>query len=119
MAGLESVTVARLAEETWIEASLLTDPVFARWWYLRDLRPDGRAKTVRSAASTLEEWVAEVAFGRGVNLVPAGLTEEYRRPGVAFTPVSDAPGSVLALAWRRDAPPGPAETLARFASARK
>jgi DNA-binding transcriptional LysR family regulator len=118
LAGLESITVAQLAEETWIEASLLTDPVFARWWYLRDLRPDGRARTVHSAATTIEEWVAEVAFGRGVNLVPAGLTEEYRRPGVAFVPVADAPASVLALAWRRDAPPGPAEALARFASTR-
>jgi DNA-binding transcriptional LysR family regulator len=119
MAQQASVTMAQLAEETWIEAALLTDPVFARWWYLRDLRPAGGARTVRSSASTFEEWVAEVAFGRGVNLVPGGLTEEYRRAGVTFVPVSDAPASVLALAWRRDSPPGPAETLARFAAARR
>jgi DNA-binding transcriptional LysR family regulator len=119
LAQEESVTVAQLAEETWIEAALLTDPLFARWWYLRDLRDAGHARTVRSAASTFEEWVGEVAFGRGVNLVPGGLTEEYRRPGVAFVPVSDAPASVLALAWRRDARPGPADRLARFASTRE
>ena len=119
LARQESVTVAQLAEETWIEAALLTDPVFARWWYLRDLRPAGSARTTRSMASTFEEWIAEVAFGRGVNLVPGGLTEEYRRPGVSFVPVSDAPASVLALAWRRDTPPGPVDTIARFASTRR
>ncbi len=119
LAARQSVTMAELAAETWIEATLLTDPVFARWWYLRDLRPPGSARAVQSEASTFEEWVSEVAFGRGVNLVPAGLTEEYRRPGIAFVAVSDAPASVLALAWRRDAASGPAETLARFAASRR
>jgi DNA-binding transcriptional LysR family regulator len=76
LAHEESVTCAQLAEQTWLEAALVTDPVFARWWYLRDLRRDGHDHSVGSVATTLEEWVAEVAFGRGVNLVPAGLAED-------------------------------------------
>ena len=113
-AALGSVSSERLAREPWLEASAVTDPVFARYWYFRDLRD--RGPVVRVAASTLEEWLAEIAFGRGVNVVPASLAEEYRRPGLAFVPISDAPPSRLVLAWRRDEPPEAATTLAAFAA---
>ncbi len=118
LAQQSSVTRAELAAEPWLETALLTDPVFASWWYLRDLRPVGGPLVERSASKTVEEWIVEVAMGRGVNLVPAGLAEAYRRPGVTFVEVVDAPVSVLALAWRRDDPPGVADTFARFAAAR-
>ena len=113
MASLESVSSERLAQEAWLEAEAVTDPVFARYWYFRDLRSE--TPLVRTTAGTLEEWLAEIAFGRGVNVVPASLAEEYRRPGLAFIPVSDAPPSRLVLAWRRDNPPEVATTLATFA----
>ena len=113
MASLESVSSERLAQEAWLEAEAVTDPVFARYWYFRDLRSE--TPLVRTTAGTLEEWLAEIAFGRGVNVVPASLAEEYRRPGLAFIPVSDAPPSRLVLAWRRDDPPEVATTLATFA----
>ena len=89
------MSAARLAEETWLEAGVVTDPVFAAFWYFRDRRADGRS--VPTEAGTLEEWLAEIAFGRGINVVPAGLADEYHRPGLAFVPVSDAPSSRLAL----------------------
>jgi hypothetical protein len=106
LADTKSVPSARLAQETWLEADVVTDPVFARYWYFRELRTS--SPSVPISAGTLEEWLAEIAFGRGVNVVPAGLAEEYRRPGLAFVPVADAdaPESRLVLAWRRDnAPP--------------
>jgi DNA-binding transcriptional LysR family regulator len=115
LAGLPEVSAARLAEETWLEAAVVTDPVFAAFWYFRDRRGDGRS--VPTEAGTLEEWLAEIAFGRGVNVVPAGLADEYRRPGLAFVPVSDAPSSRLALAWRKDDAPPAAVRLAEFARA--
>jgi len=114
LADADSVSRARLAQEPWLEAEVVTDPVFARFWYFRDLRESSR--TVLIHAGTLEEWLAEIAFGRGVNVVPEGLAEEYRRPGLAFVPVSDAPESRLVLAWRRDDPPDGATTLATFAA---
>ncbi len=117
LASLDAVSSKRLAQEPWLEADNVTDPVFAGYWYLRELRRQG--PTVRTSAGTLEEWLAEIAFGRGVNLVPASLAEEYRRPGLAFVPVSDAPASRLVLAWRRDDPPDVATTLATFASRRR
>ena len=116
LADEDSVASARLAQEPWLEAEIVTDPVFARYWYFRDLREP--SPIVRTSAGTLEEWLAEIAFGRGVNVVPSGLAEEYRRPGLAFVPVHDAPASRLVLAWRRDDPPEVAVTLATFASRR-
>jgi DNA-binding transcriptional LysR family regulator len=117
LAGLDSVSSARLAEEHWLEVESVTDPVFARYWYFRDLR--GAAQPVRTSAGTVEEWLGEIAFGRGVNAVPSGLAEQYRRPGLAFVPISDAPPSRLVLAWLRDDASAVAETLARFAAGRR
>lgn len=114
LASLDSVSSERLAEEPWLEAEAVTDPVFAKYWYFRDLRAHG--PMVRTATGTLEEWLADIAFGRGVDVVPSSLAEEYRRPGLAFIPVSDAAPSRLVLAWRRDDPPPVATTLARFAA---
>jgi DNA-binding transcriptional LysR family regulator len=113
LASLDTVSSKRLAQEPWLEADTVTDPVFARYWYFRDHRAHG--PLVRTTAETLEEWLAEIAFGRGVNVVPSSLAEEYRRPGLAFIPISDAPPSRLVLAWRRHDPPEVATTLATFA----
>jgi len=116
LAAQAEVSSERLAREPWLEASAVTDPVFARYWYFRDRRT--HATAVRISAGTLEEWLAEIAFGRGVNVVPASLAEEYRRPGLAFIPVADAPPSRLVLAWRHDEPPKVSTTLATFAARR-
>jgi len=116
LAAQDEVSSERLAREPWLEASAVTDPVFARYWYFRDRRTPATA--VRISAGTLEEWLAEIAFGRGVNVVPASLAEEYRRPGLAFIPVADAPPSRLVLAWRHDEPPEVCTTLATFAAHR-
>lgn len=114
LASAASVTCSRLAQEPWVEADIVTDPVFADYWYLRSLRDSSRSIPTR--AGTIEEWLAEITFGRGVNVVPAGLAEEYRRPGLAFVPVADAPESRLALAWRGEDPPAGVASLAGFAA---
>lgn len=114
LASMETVTSERLAQETWLEADAVTDPVFASYWYFRDLRTE--RPLVRTSAGTLEEWLAEIAFGRGVNVVPASLADEYRRPGLVFVPVSDGPASRLVLAWPRQDPAQVAVALATFAA---
>lgn len=114
LADEASVSTADLGRETFVEADVVTDPVFADYWYLRPRQGDARA--ARTHAATVDEWLAEIAFGRGVNLIPASLAEEYRRPGLAFVPVSDAPPSTLALAWRRDDARPVVSDFARFAA---
>lgn len=115
LAGAAEVRLEDVVGLPWLESGAVTDPVFADAWYLRTLRGD-RGTTVRSRATTVEEWLAEIALGRGVDLVPASLAEEYARPGLGFVPVGDAAPSELALAWRRDDPPPSALHLARFAA---
>ena len=70
---------------TWLEAAGATDPAFAEFWtYFPDRRGD--ARSVPTQAGTLGGSRPAVAFDRGVNVVPAGLADEYRRPGLAFDP---------------------------------
>lgn len=117
LAGRASVTLDDLADETWIEATLVTDPVFADYWFARSLRGP-RARTVPSRATALDEWLTEIALGRGIDLVPDGAAEEFRKPGLAFVPVRDGPRSRVVLAWRRQDPAPAVEALARYAAAR-
>jgi DNA-binding transcriptional LysR family regulator len=115
LAHRSEVRVQDLLDQPWLETAVVTDPVFAATWYLRDIRP-APTTTVPTKAATVEEWLAEVALGRGIDLVPSGLAEEYRRPGLAFRPVVDAAPSALVLAWRRDDPPRSALDLAEYAA---
>jgi DNA-binding transcriptional LysR family regulator len=112
------VTGDQIANEPFLEASVVTDPVFAAHWYLLDRRP-ADAPRVSSRAGTVEEWLAEVSFGRGINLVPAGLAAQYARPGVAFVPVVDLPPSRLCLAWRNEELGPSVRTLAELVVRRR
>jgi DNA-binding transcriptional LysR family regulator len=97
------IRARRLVKEPILETRIVSDPVFADHWFLRRL--GGRsARPVPSAARTVDEWLGEVALGKGVDVVPEGLVDAYRRPGLAFVPVDDLEPSVLVLAWnpRRD-----------------
>ena len=120
LAGRDDVLIEDLADEPWLEAGLVTDPVFARSWYLRDRRTDA-SPTVASRSGTVEEWLAEIAFGRGINLIPAGMAEEYRRPGLVSCPCSTrhrppwpspgagGPPQRRPSSWRGSRPGTPAE----------
>jgi DNA-binding transcriptional LysR family regulator len=97
------VSARRLVDEPILETRIVTDPVFADHWFLRRLRGSA-ARPVPSTARTVDEWLGEIGLGRGVDVVPEGLVDAYRRPGLAFVPVDDLEPSVLVLAWdlRRD-----------------
>ncbi len=98
LAGSAGITVADLARLPFLRTHLVTDPVFADRWYLARLRgPD--APVVSSRAATVEEWLGEIGLGRGVDLVPEGMVEAYRQPGLAFVPVSGTDPSPVVLAW--------------------
>lgn len=110
LARRPSLTARQLAETPFLETRIVQDPVFADYWYLRRWRGPG-APSVSSRAATVEEWLGEVALGRGVNLVPEGMVEEYRKQGLAFVPVTDLEASPVVLAW---APERESEAVRRF-----
>jgi DNA-binding transcriptional LysR family regulator len=98
LAGEPRIAVSRLVEEPILETRIVSDPVFADHWFLRRLRGPS-ARVVPSTARTVDEWLGEIALGRGVDVVPEGLVAAYRKPGLAFVPVDDLEPSTLVLAW--------------------
>jgi DNA-binding transcriptional LysR family regulator len=107
------VTAGDVAGQPFLESPRVTDPVFAAFWYLRDI---GTARPQISRATTVEEWLGEIALGRGVNLIPESFAGEYRRAGLAYVPVEGLPFSSVVLAWRAGSDHPAAQRLARFAA---
>lgn len=85
----EEVTVADLADETVLR------PQDDRLGWPGD-RP-GRAATF--APATTAEAIELVAAGVGLVVVPQSLARLHHRRDLAYRPLTDAPGSGVALAW--------------------
>ncbi|MFF7244817.1 LysR family transcriptional regulator [Embleya sp. NPDC008237] len=54
---------------------------------------------IRQETRDLAQLLTLVGLGRVNPLLPASVAARYPRPGVVYRPVSDAPPSVLAIAW--------------------
>jgi DNA-binding transcriptional LysR family regulator len=89
LATAATVTSAELADET-----LLQDPVFFPTW-------PGAFSEFRPA--DLGEKIEYVAAGQGIVILPLRATDDYRRDGLAYVPITDLPPSHVQLAWLDDA----------------
>ena len=52
----------------------------------------------------IDDWLAIIAAGGGVGITPEGTTAQYRRDGVVFRPLRDAPPVTVMVSWRRHDP---------------
>jgi DNA-binding transcriptional LysR family regulator len=52
----------------------------------------------------IDDWLAAIAAGSGVGITPEGTTTQYRRDGVVFRPLRDAPPITVQMIWRRHDP---------------
>jgi DNA-binding transcriptional LysR family regulator len=52
----------------------------------------------------IDDWLAIIAAGGGVGITPEGTTVQYRRDGVVFRPLRDAPPITVQMIWRRHDP---------------
>jgi DNA-binding transcriptional LysR family regulator len=52
----------------------------------------------------IDDWLAVIAAGVGVGITPEGTTAQYRRDGVVFRPLRDAPLIPVRVIWRRHDP---------------
>ena len=52
----------------------------------------------------IDDWLALIASGRGVGITPESTVHQYRREGVVFRPLRDAPPITVQLIWRRHDP---------------
>jgi DNA-binding transcriptional LysR family regulator len=68
-----------------------------------DLWPPGARPEIQDTAD-IDDWLALIAGGRGVGITPEGTTTQYRRDGVVFRPLRDAPPVAVQVIWRRHDP---------------
>jgi DNA-binding transcriptional LysR family regulator len=68
-----------------------------------DLWPAGARPEIRDTRD-IDDWLALIAGGRGVGITPEGTTTQYRRDGVVFRPLRDAPPVAVQVIWRRHDP---------------
>ena len=68
-----------------------------------ELWPDGAAP-VLADTQDIDDWLALIAAGRGIGITPESTVHQYRREGVVFRAVRDAPPITVQLIWRRDDP---------------
>ena len=68
-----------------------------------DLWPDAARPDLRETRE-LDDWLALIAAGGGVGITPEGTTAQYRRDGVVFRPLRDAPPIPVQVIWRRHDP---------------
>ena len=52
----------------------------------------------------IDDWLSIIAAGGGVGITPEGTTVQYRREGVVFRPLRDAPPVSVEMVWRRHDP---------------
>ena len=68
-----------------------------------DLWPEG-ARPAMEHVNDIDDWLAEIATGRAVGITPESTATQYRRDGIAFRPLRDAPPIPVHLVWRRHDP---------------
>jgi DNA-binding transcriptional LysR family regulator len=112
---VEDVVIAlapnhRLADRVGLQFAEIEDvPLLAlpgdagplRDYWLADHARHGRPATVASIVATADEALDAVCAGIGAVLMSAGNAELYRRPGIAYIPVTDLPHAKLAILARR------------------
>jgi DNA-binding transcriptional LysR family regulator len=68
-----------------------------------DLWPAASRPPIRDTRD-IDDWLAIVAAGGGIGITPEGTTAQYRRDGVVFRPLRDAPPIAVQVIWRRHDP---------------
>jgi DNA-binding transcriptional LysR family regulator len=67
------------------------------------LWPEASQPRIRETRD-IDDWLAVIAAGGGIGITPEGTTAQYRRDGVVFRPLRDAPPIAVQMIWRRHDP---------------
>jgi DNA-binding transcriptional LysR family regulator len=68
-----------------------------------DLWPAARQPRILQTRD-IDDWLTIIAGGGGIGITPEGTTAQYRRDGVVFRPLRDAPPIAVQTIWRRHDP---------------
>jgi DNA-binding transcriptional LysR family regulator len=91
-----SVTMDELRERTLV-VDRRTGTTTADLW-----PPD--ARPALEYTQDVDDWLSVIATGRCVGVTPESTTTQYRRDGIVYRPVRDAPPVEVHLIWRRHDP---------------
>ncbi|HUN37620.1 MAG TPA: LysR family transcriptional regulator [Trebonia sp.] len=69
-----------------------------------DLWPPGAQPEFLDNTRDIDDWLSLIAAGGVVGITPEGTMSQYRRDGVVFRPLRDAPLITVRVAWRRHDP---------------
>jgi DNA-binding transcriptional LysR family regulator len=94
LAAASSVLMGDLAGE-----HLLQDPAAVPEWATVAAEMRRGRGAARPSSRTVEEKLELVAVGSGIAILPLSTARFYRRPDVAFVPVSDLPPTEVVLGW--------------------
>ena len=91
-----SITLAEIADRV-LMVDRRTGTTTADLW-----PPDRRPKLVPT--NDVDDWLAAIAAGRCVGITPQATVTQYRRDGIVYRRVRDAPPVEVHLIWRRHDP---------------
>ncbi|WP_159945036.1 MULTISPECIES: LysR family transcriptional regulator [unclassified Nocardiopsis] len=109
LADRESVTLAEIAEETFVAAE---DETAERWF--SSVAAGGFSPRLLPVARNFEEVLEMCAAGQGVNIAGCSAAATYAHPGVRFVPITDASPMTTFLNVRRGRLPDPLERFVRL-----
>ncbi|WP_158588104.1 LysR family transcriptional regulator [Actinomadura logoneensis] len=98
LAGRASIRLADLRDEPFVALPASSGPLRAHWLAVDRF---GTLPKVGVEVHNSEDYFLAIQSGRGIAMVAAMSARVYRRPGVVYRPVEDAPESELAVVWPR------------------
>jgi DNA-binding transcriptional LysR family regulator len=110
--GRERRYCALAADDPWARRRSVRLDEVAQRTVLIDRRTGTTTPDLWSAAAQpnfhqtrdIDDWLAVVAAGGGIGITAEGTTAQYRRDGVVFRPLRDAPPVDVQMIWRRHDP---------------
>jgi DNA-binding transcriptional LysR family regulator len=93
-----SVSLAEIAERTVAIDAATGTTTLALW-------PQSAPHVAVAETHDVEDWLTTISSGRAVGVSAESTGDQYRRPGLVYRPVRDAPPIPVYVAWSRADPP--------------
>jgi DNA-binding transcriptional LysR family regulator len=93
-----SVTLAQIAERPLAIDSRTGSTALNLW-------PEHGRPEATVATSDVDDWLTVIGVGRARGVTAESTAHQYRRPGLVYRPVRDAPPVPVYVAWSRTEPP--------------
>ena len=98
LASHRSVTLAQVAERPLVIDGRTGTTSLTLW-------PEGTEPKATLSTSNVDDWLTEIGSGRARGVSAEATAHQYRRPGLAYRLIRDAPPVPVYAAWPRTDPP--------------